>query len=38
MYLDYQPMLLENILGDQKLYRVSAYRPRFGPLDDDPRS
>jgi Flp pilus assembly protein TadG len=37
VYFTYAPMLLEHVLADARLYRVAAYRPRFGPLDQDPR-
>jgi hypothetical protein len=38
IYLTYEPMVMDRVLDDQKLYRVAAFRPRYGPLDTDPRS
>lgn len=37
MFMTYEPIFLHSAFEDSSLYRVSAYRPRFGSLDTDPR-
>lgn len=35
-FFAYQPILLDDVFEDTLLYRVSAYRPRFGSLAEPP--
>jgi Flp pilus assembly protein TadG len=37
-FMQYEPMILQDLFTDSRLYRYAVFRPRFGSLDADPRA